>query len=100
LARAASRPENIEQGFEFYSHDVVANQVDGTAFDVVMLRDVLQHMSVVNGARAIGNVRDGGVKYLIVTTLPFAPNNTIRKDQQHGEVTAASVVTGPDLYSH
>lgn len=40
------------------------------AFDMVHMRDVLQHLSVKNGLRAIDNVCKSGATYLVATTYP------------------------------
>jgi hypothetical protein len=76
LGRASRREENVQAGFDFFHHDIVNDRVDSSVYDVVMLRDVIQHMSVSNGAKAVTNIADSGVQYLVATTVPFMPNNT------------------------
>lgn len=44
------------------------------SFDLVHLRDVIQHLTYAAAKRAIRNIVDTGVKYLVTTTYPSATN--------------------------
>lgn len=45
----------------------------GSYFDLVIIRDALQHMHIRNGLQAVRNIVSSGAKYIVVSSYP--PNN-------------------------
>jgi len=47
------------------------------AFDLVHVRDLIQHLPLVKGVQVTNNIRNSGITYLIATTWPEGKNTEI-----------------------
>ena len=54
---------------EFIEHDVVSTPLN-RSYDIVLVRDVLQHLWMVDAMMALKRVSDSGSKFLLATTFP------------------------------
>jgi len=54
---------------EFVEHDVVSQHLNHS-YDIVILRDVLQHLWMADAMLALRRISESGNKFLLVTTFP------------------------------
>jgi hypothetical protein len=58
-----------------------ASEPTGQVFDVVHVRDVLQHLPLNDGARAAKHLLTSGIPYIIATTFPNGTNEEIQQGE-------------------
>ena len=59
---------------------IVANG-EARPIDLVHVRDVIQHMTLTDGARALQGVTKSGARYLMATTYPVRKNHNIKEGE-------------------
>lgn len=68
------------------------HEIKGNHFDLIIVRDAIQHMNIKNGLKAVRNVVNSGAKYFALSTYPPDGNSSISIKRSIGEKNSLPIM--------